>query len=160
METGLPKLNFPPSGFRFKKEKDKPFIFDVVRKKFIVLTPEEWVRQNCIHFLFSCREFSINLMGVERSIELNGQKLRFDLVAYSPSGTPLLLVECKSPEVPISQATLDQIYSYNFKLKVPFLLMTNGIQHFILKIDLKTGKTCFLDNIPSFREMMETIKQP
>jgi len=158
METGLPKLNFPASGFRFKQEKGKRFIFDVVRKKFIVLTPEEWVRQNCIHFLFLHREFSLNLMGVERSLELNGQKFRFDLVVYSPSGTPLLLVECKSPEVPLSQSTIDQIFSYNLTLKVPYLLMTNGLQHYIIKIDPETGTRNFLDNLPSYKEMMEILK--
>ncbi len=157
METGLPKLNFPFSKFRIKHERGKHFIFDVVRKKFLVLTPEEWVRQNCIHFLSEYREFSLNLMGVERSLELNGQKFRFDLVVYSPSGNPLLLVECKSSEVPISQATIDQIFSYNLKLKVPYLLMTNGIQHYIIKIDPETEARIFLNNLPSFREMIETL---
>lgn len=152
VETLLPKLNFPESKFRINDIEGKLSIYDVVRRKFVALTPEEWVRQNCIHFLNNSKGFSTNLMGVEKGFDLNGKKLRFDIVAYSNSGMPKMLVECKAPEVKLTQATVDQIVVYNMKLNVPLLMMTNGLTHIFCRVTDKGFS--FLRDLPSYQELV------
>lgn len=153
MIPGLPTLNFPLSKFKIKDENGKLFVFDDSRKKFVALSPEEWVRQNCLHYLRDYKKFPISLLAVEKGIKVNSINLRYDIVAYSRNAKPILLVECKAPDVKISQSTFDQIAVYNMELKVPFLLITNGLQHFSCVINFEERRYDFLKDIPDFGDI-------
>ena len=150
MIPDLPQLNFPFSKFKIKEENGKLSIFDDSRKKYIVLTPEEWVRQNCLHYLRDHKRYPISLLAVEKGIKLNTLNLRYDIVAYSKKAKPVLLVECKAPDVKISQSTFDQIATYNLELKVPLLLLTNGLQHYCCMVDFENKKYRFLEEVPAY----------
>jgi hypothetical protein len=153
MQPQLPRLRFPPSNFKLKQDGDKMYIFDLSRRKYVLLTPEEWVRQNCLHFLRNHKNFPINLLSVEKSFKLNNLVLRYDIVAYSKNAKPVLLVECKAPEVKINQQTFDQIAVYNLELKVPYLLVTNGIDLFCCSVDFDNSRFVFLKEIPDFKSI-------
>jgi hypothetical protein len=151
MHPQLPQLCFPVSNFKLKEEGDKFYIFDQSRRKFVLLTSEEWVRQNCLHFLHEYKNFPISLLSVEKSFKLNNLLLRYDIVAYSNKAKPVLLVECKAPEVNITQRTFDQIAVYNLELKVPYLLVTNGIDLFCCSVDFDNSRFIFLKEIPDYQ---------
>lgn len=151
----LPKLCFPTSNFKIREEGDKLFIFDQSRRKYVLLTPEEWVRQNCLHFLNKHKNYPMNLLSVEKSFKLNNLVLRYDIVAWSKNGEPILLVECKAPDVKISQQTFDQIAVYNLQLKIPYLVVTNGITLFCCTIDFDHSGFHFLHEIPDYKIMNE-----
>lgn len=153
MQVQLPKLNFPVSTFNLKEVDGRLFIFDQSRRKFVNLTPEEWVRQNCLVFLRDQKGFPMSLLAVEKSFRLNGKLLRYDIVAYSKNASPVLLVECKAPEVKISQKTFDQIAVYNLELKVPYLMVTNGLDHYCCVIDVENSRFHFLREIPDFENL-------
>jgi len=125
-------------------------VFDAVRKKYLVLTPEEWVRQHFIHYLNSEKKYPIGLMGVEQIVKYNNQSTRADIVLYTTEGMPNMIVECKAPKVKITQDSFNQIAKYNFKLRVDFLVVTNGIQHFCCAMDYENNKITFLEEIPHF----------
>lgn len=144
-------LNFPKYNFKFKNTEHKKFIFDIVRKKFVVLTSEEWVRQHCIHFLIQEKKYPISLMSIEKEFTLNNLKKRTDIVVFNKNQTPFLLVECKAPQVKISQKTFDQIAIYNLKLRANFLYITNGIQHFYAQMDFEKQQYQFLKELPVFK---------
>lgn len=130
-------------------------IFDPVRKKRVAATPEEVVRQNLINYLNSECGIPLGLMSCEYSFEINGNKFRSDLVVFNSSGNPLLLAECKAPNVLISKDVFDQIFTYNYHLKVRHLLLTNGKSTFCAKIDAASGNTNFLSSIPKYNELTE-----
>lgn len=155
MSLQLPKLIFPSSNFKLKEDNGKFFIFDLSRKKYVSLTPEEWVRQNCLHYLHYQKGFPFNLLSVEKSLKINRLTLRYDIVAFSKKAKPVLLVECKAPEVKISRQTFDQIASYNLELKVPYLLVTNGIELYCCLADHARSKITFLKDVPDFSFMSE-----
>jgi len=117
------KLSFPNYEFRLKKIDEKRFIFDEIRKKYIELTAEEWVRQNCIRFLINEKKYKSQLIAVEKKIILNNLTKRFDIIAYDNNGDPNLLVECKAPNIAIKQETFDQILSYNRVINSKFLII-------------------------------------
>ena len=144
----MKKLNFPNYEFRLKKEGQKRFIFDLIRKKYIQLSSEEWVRQNCIRFLIEEKRISRFSIAVEKEIEFNGIKKRFDIVSYSNQGKINLLVECKAPNIEINQKTFDQILIYNKILKSKYLMVTNGINHYYCKINEDSNNIEFLANFP------------
>jgi type I site-specific restriction endonuclease len=129
-----PKLNFPSFPFRTRRNNEKYEIFDVVRKKYVALTPEEWVRQHVISYLHLCKEYPIELMQVEGQIMVNNQPKRCDIVIYNKNFEPALLVECKQPLVNINQKTFDQACRYNLILDVPYLFITNGLQHYCFSL--------------------------
>lgn len=158
MIPDLPKLNFPVSKFKLEEREGKLYLFDVSRKKYVALTPEEWVRQNCLHFLRDVKKFPISMLAVEKGIKINQLNLRYDIVAYSKSAKPILLVECKAPEVKIDQSTFDQIAVYNIALKVPYLLVTNGISHFCCEVDFEKSSYRFLKEVPTMGEMVRYEK--
>lgn len=146
----MQKLNFPDYGFRFKSSENKVAIFDDIRKKFIALTPEEWVRQHVVRYLTEDRKFPRSLVNVEKLLLLNGLPKRYDIVVFRPNGSIILLVECKAPHVPISQATFDQIARYNMTLKADYLMVTNGLSHYYCNMDFENGRYRFLPEIPSY----------
>ena len=144
----MKRLNFPNYEFRLKKEGQKRFIFDLIRKKYVQLSSEEWVRQNCIRFLIEEKRISRFSIAIEKEIEFNGIKKRFDIVSYSSEGKINLLVECKAPNIEINQKTFDQILIYNKILKSKYLMVTNGINHYYCKINEDMNNIKFLSNFP------------
>ena len=143
-------LNLPKYDFKVKSEEGKKQIFDSVRKQFVALTPEEWVRQHFIHFLHQEKGFPLGLMGVEYPLQYNGMNKRADIICFQKEGKPMLLVECKSANVSISQKVFDQIARYNFDLRVPYLVVTNGLEHFCCEINYEENSYRFLEEIPAF----------
>ncbi|KJD32986.1 restriction endonuclease subunit R [Tamlana nanhaiensis] len=146
----MQKLNFPTYSFRFKNNENKVSIFDSIRKKFVILQPEEWVRQHCINFLINEKNYPISLINVEKEIIINDLKKRYDIVVFKPNGSIYLIVECKAPKINISQSTFDQIARYNLNLKADFLMVTNGLNHYYCAMDFKNECYNFLADIPSF----------
>ncbi|WP_412463774.1 type I restriction enzyme HsdR N-terminal domain-containing protein [Flavobacterium mekongense] len=146
----MQKLNFPDYSFRFKNSENKVSIFDDIRKKFIILTPEEWVRQHTIRFLLIDKKYPKSYLNVEKTITVNGTKKRYDIVVFKPNGELFLLVECKAPEVTISQQTFDQIARYNLKLNADYLMVTNGVNHYFCEMNLEEEKYIFLKELPEF----------
>jgi hypothetical protein len=141
------KLNFPNYTFKIKNIENEDYIFDEIRKKYIKLTKEEWVRQNCVNFLVKEKKFPQVLINVEKTLKINKLSKRYDIVVYNSDGSIKLLVECKSPEIKITQKTFDQIAIYNMSLKADLLMVTNGINHYYCKIDYKNQCYKFINDI-------------
>ena len=146
----MQSLNFPVYDFRFKNSENKVHIFDTIRKKFVVLQPEEWVRQNVVQFLIHQKKYPKSLINVEKQLTVNTLKKRYDIVIFDSLGNITLLVECKSPKITVNQETFDQIAKYNMHLKAEFLMVTNGLRHFYCKMDYSKEKYTFLEQIPEF----------
>jgi hypothetical protein len=146
----MQKLNFPAYSFRFKNSENKVSIFDEIRKKFMVLTPEEWVRQHTVQFLLQEKKYPKSYINVEKLVKVNDINKRYDAVVFKPDGTIFLLVECKAPEVKITQDTFDQIARYNLKLKAQFLMVTNGLNHYFCQMDFEKEQYVFLKELPTF----------
>jgi len=142
------KLNFPDYTFRFKNSENKSLIFDVIRKKFVRLTPEEWVRQHVVHFLISDKHFSSSLINVEKQLILNNTKKRYDIVVFNSDGSVYLIVECKAPNISISQDTFDQIARYNLVANAKYLMVTNGSTHYYCRMDYENERYVFLEEVP------------
>ncbi|MEC4005811.1 type I restriction enzyme HsdR N-terminal domain-containing protein [Flavobacterium sp. SUN052] len=148
----MQKLNFPTYSFRFKNSENKVAIFDEIRKKFIILTPEEWVRQHVVHNLIQEYNYPKSYINVEKLIKINDLSKRYDIIIYQPNGEIFLLVECKAPEVTINQNTFDQIARYNLVLKAKYLMVTNGLNHYFCQMDFENEKYIFLKQLPKFGE--------
>ncbi len=146
----MQELNFPSFKFRIKNSENKLFIFDVIRKKFVVLQPEEWVRQHCIHFLLTEKNYPISLINVEKELKVNDLRKRYDIVIFNPDGSIHVIVECKSHKIKIDQSTFDQIARYNLTLNATYLMVTNGINHYYCAMDLQEKRYQFLKDIPSY----------
>ena len=146
----LPQLNLPIAALKTKLVEGTTQVFDQVRKKYLVLTPEEWVRQHFIHYLNQEKNYPLGLMGVEQMVKYNGMQTRADIVLYAADGKPNMIVECKAPKVKITQDAFNQIAKYNFNLKVDFLVVTNGIQHFCCALDYKNNKISFMKEVPDY----------
>ena len=146
----LPILSLPIYKLKMKSDGEKTYIFDVVRKKYLLLTPEEWVRQNFIHYLNKEKKYPLGLMGVEQMVKYNSLKTRADIVMYDTEGKANIIVECKAPDVKITQDTFNQIAKYNSQLKVKYLLVTNGMNHYCCKMDYESNRITFLEEIPSY----------
>lgn len=144
-------LNFPEFSFRFKSNENKVSIFDEIRKKFIVLQPEEWVRQHCIQYLIQEKNYPRSLINVEKELKVNDLSKRYDIVVYNPDGSIHLIVECKSYDVSISQSTFDQIAQYNMTLNASYLMVTNGINHYYCVMDQENKRYNFLRDLPAHK---------
>ena len=147
----MQNLNFPKYNFRFKSNENKTLIFDIIRKKFVVLTTEEWVRQHTIHFLTSEKKYPISHINVEKQLQLNDTVKRYDIVVFNKDGTIKIIVECKAPSIKTNQQTFDQIARYNLVLKSETLMVTNGLEHFFCKMDFANKKYLFLKDLPSYQ---------
>ena len=145
------KLNLPPAEFNVKKAGGKVWIFDVIRKKFVVLTPEEWVRQNFVHYLISELHYPKSLVKIEGGLSFNSRQKRSDIVVFDRVGKPWMLVECKSPVITITSQTALQASVYNATLQAPYLTLTNGLVHFCTHINWETGTTHLLDMLPAYK---------
>ncbi len=145
-------LTLPSYEHRIRETDGEKRIFDPVRRKFVALTPEEWVRQNFLRFLEKDKGYPLSLMAVEMGFRLHKLQKRGDIVAHDGSGSPLLIVECKAPQVKVDQSTFDQIARYNMVLQVPWLVVTNGIHHYCCYIDRNKETYHFVQNIPAYNE--------
>ncbi|MFE3871606.1 type I restriction enzyme HsdR N-terminal domain-containing protein [Flavobacterium sp. ZS1P70] len=146
----MQKLNFQLYNFRFKNSENKVSIFDEIRKKFIILTPEEWVRQHVVQYLLDEKKYPKSLINVEKVLKVNGLRKRYDVVVFNPDGSIFILIECKAPEIKIAQATFDQIARYNMTMQSQFLMVTNGLNHYFCQMDYENEKYTFLENLPNY----------
>lgn len=146
----LQQLNFPKFSFRFKNSENKISIFDVIRKRFVILQPEEWVRQHCIHYLIENKGYPKSLINIEKELIVNTLRKRYDIVVFNPDGSIHLIIECKSPSVNIDQSTFDQIAQYNLTLNATYLMITNGLNHYYCQMDFENEKYLFLKDIPDY----------
>ena len=144
------KLNFPSYQIPIKNKENKMLVFDSIRKKWVSLIPEEWVRVNCIQFLINEKKIPKSLISVEKEFKLNNLKKRFDIVVYNKNGKVQVLIECKAPTVKIKQAVFNQISKYNLVLKSKYLMITNGINHYFFIMNFKTQRIEFLKELPSY----------
>ncbi|MDA9874562.1 MAG: type I restriction enzyme HsdR N-terminal domain-containing protein [Flavobacteriaceae bacterium] len=146
----MQNLNFPTYSFRLKNSENNTHIFDVIRKKFVVLQPEEWVRQHCVQYLIQEKNYPISLINVEKVILINGLKKRYDIVVFNPDGSLAVVVECKAPKVQISQSVFDQIARYNLTLKASYLMVTNGLNHYFCTMNHHLESFEFLETLPNY----------
>jgi len=149
----MSSLNFPDYSFKIKEVNGQKFIFDRLRRKYVALQPEEFVRQHMIEFLVEELHYPATLIGNEISLVYNGMQKRCDSVVYGKHGEPLMIIEYKAPTVEITQRTFDQIAVYNIKLKVKHLVVSNGIRHFYCKINIEDNSFQFLEKIPIYEEL-------
>ena len=148
------QLNLPEHQFTIKKSANGLTIFDVLRSKFVALTPEEWVRQNFVAFLIHHEQFPQALMGNEIALVQNDIKRRCDTLIADREGCPFAIVEYKAPSVEITQKVFDQIVRYNMVLRAKYLMVSNGLQHYCCKIDYDTDSYSFLPDIPCYTDII------
>ena len=150
----MQELNLPPYVFRYQRDGDQVRIFDELRKKYIALTPEEWVRQNFIRCMVEEKNVPSGLIVQEKKLVMNTMTRRPDIVIYNRNAEAVMIIECKAPEVRIGQDTFDQIARYNSVLLVPYLIVTNGLNHYCCKMDYTNEAYSFLEDIPTYQEMI------
>lgn len=143
-------LEFPKYPLRLKSRENKTLVFDVIRKKYVPLQPEEWVRQHCLHFLISEKKYPAGRIQVERQLKVEGLSKRLDIAVCRPDGSIQLLVECKAPEVVIDQNVFDQIARYNWEARAELLMVTNGLAHFYCRMDYRRKAYEFMRELPEF----------
>ena len=154
MADAMETLQLPAIDARIRPGKiGKDEIFDIIRKRWVRLTPEEWVRQHFLHYMTGTLGFPPSLIAVEAEIRYNNMPKRFDLLAYNSSGKPVMVVECKAPSVEITQAVFDQAAMYNMTVEAAYLAVTNGLTHYACRIDHVKRSYEFLREIPSFAEV-------
>ncbi|MCG8410737.1 MAG: type I restriction enzyme HsdR N-terminal domain-containing protein [Bacteroidales bacterium] len=151
----MENLNLPSYSFNIKIIEQRKYIFDFLRRKFVILTPEEWVRQNFLRYLVDEKNYSKTLIAVEKEFKLNSLSKRCDAIVYNRKGKPVLIVECKAASVNINQSVFDQIVRYNMKLNVDFLIVTNGLAHYCCKINYAKKSYSFLKEIPDFTKIAQ-----
>lgn len=143
-------LNLPTFTVKVTEKDEKRMIFDPIRRKYVALTPEEWVRQHFVNYLVSVKSYPKELLANEVALKLNGTAKRCDTVVYNRFLEPLMIVEYKAPAINITRAVFDQIVRYNMILRVDYLTVSNGISHFCCKINYETQTYSFLENIPEY----------
>ena len=141
-------LQFPSYSFKTKSKENISYIWDPIRKKNIIITPEEWVRQHAIQFLIQERKYPAQWMAIEKQFTINGQHKRADIVVYNNELHPHIIVECKAPNIKITQETFDQIARYNLSLNAKYLMITNGLQHFYCQMNFEKETYVFLEKLP------------
>lgn len=146
----MTNLNLPKYSFRIKNRENKLYIFDKIRKKDLLLTEEEWVRQNFVSYLHEDKKYPLSLIALEKQCKVNDLVKRTDILVFDKTGSPYIIVECKAPQIQISQDTFDQIARYNMKLNAAYLIVTNGLQHYFCQMDHKAMRYQFLKEIPDY----------
>lgn len=149
----MQKLNLPEYDFRIETDGEKYRIFDPIRKKMVVLTPEEWVRQNFLAYMIHDKQYPASLLAVEASLQVARRAKRTDVVVYNNTLKPMLIVECKAPQVKINESVFDQIVRYNMTLQVNYLVVTNGLQHFCCKLDYRDNSYIYLKDFPAYSDL-------
>ena len=147
------RLNLPPYPIKVTDRDKKQYIFDILRRKYIVLTPEEWVRQHFVHYLIEHKGYPQGLMGNEIELHIGDKKLRCDTILYNKEAAPRMIIEYKAPTIKLQQKTFDQISAYNLLLKVDYLIVSNGLQHYCCKMDYINQKYDFLEDIPDYQNL-------
>ncbi len=147
------KLNFPEVSLKIKYENVKPLVFDAIRKKWLVLTPEEWVRQHLVNYLIIHKNYPGSLISLEAGLKYNALSKRTDILVYNKMGNPLLVLECKASEVAITQKVIEQISVYNKTIGATYLCVTNGLKHYCWTFNEAQNKFDFLQQIPDFKEI-------
>jgi hypothetical protein len=144
-------LDFPKFEFTIQESEGRLRIFDGLRKRYLILTPEEWVRQNMITYLVQYQNFPKNLFALEKGLKYNHLLKRFDILVLDRSGLPFLLLECKAPQIQLSNKTLEQIATYNMQIGAPHLGITNGKQHLFFGFEKQSGKYAQLSSVPQIQ---------
>lgn len=150
----MSRLNLPPFDKKIIEKDGKPFILDVIRRQYVALTPEEWVRQHFVHFLVGDRGFPHSLMANEVQLKFNGMSRRCDTVVYDRTLRPRVIIEYKAPTVNITRQVFDQICRYNMVLRVDYLIVSNGLVHYCCKVDYGTCDYTFLSEIPHYGQIV------
>lgn len=148
------QLNLPSAALKITRKENRDYVFDTLRKKYVALTPEEWVRQNFVHFLIRYKNYPVGLLANEVQISLNSTRKRCDTVLYNRNLTARMIIEYKAPSVNITQEVFNQITRYNIVLKVDYLIVTNGINHYCCRVDYKNNSYSFLRDIPEYSELI------
>ncbi|MDR3697974.1 type I restriction enzyme HsdR N-terminal domain-containing protein [Mucilaginibacter sp.] len=146
----LVPLQLPPYPFKITDQNGQLIMFDPIRKKNIIITPEEWVRQHFVQYLINQKKYPKTLIKLEGGHKLHGMTKRSDIVVYNPAGEKILLVECKAPSVTIDQKTFDQVARYNMVHKVKIIAVTNGLQHYFCLIDFEAVNYKFIEELPAY----------
>ena len=147
------RLNLPPYEIKIAQQGNKQVIFDFLRRKYVALTPEEWVRQHFVHYLVEHKGYPAGLMGNEIELSVGEKRLRCDTVLYNKVAAPQMIIEYKAPHIKIQQKTFNQISAYNLLLKVDYLIVSNGMQHICCKMDYANQKYYFLEDIPDYQNL-------
>jgi hypothetical protein len=148
-------LHFPSFKFRTKTEGCRTLIFDRIRKKYVALTPEEWVRQHLINYLIMHKGYPATLISVEMPLKYAGLDKRSDVLANDRNGKPLMLAECKAPEINVTQKVFEQIAIYNLTIQAPCLMVTNGLQHYCMAVATDSAPAYFLNELPSYDDLLK-----
>lgn len=143
-------LNLPPFEYKLKKADGKLFIFDVIRKKYTYLSPEEWVRQHFVHYIINEMKYPRSLITVEEGLSYNQRLKRSDIVIFDRQGTPWMVIECKAPTISLSEETLFQASVYNVSLKARYITITNGMSHLSAQVDYENNRTVWLEKLPTY----------
>lgn len=146
-------LNLPAFPIKVDNRDGRTVVFDVIRRRYVALTPEEWVRQHFVHFLLEHKGYPQALLANEVQVQLNGTKKRCDTVLYRRDLTARMIIEYKAPEIVITQKVFDQITRYNMVLKVDYLIVSNGLQHYCCRIDYEQNSYTFLEDIPMYTDL-------
>ena len=146
-------LNLPKTDLKVTIKDDKQLVLDILRRKYVALTPEEWVRQHFVHYLIHCKGYPAECIGNEISLTLNGTRKRCDSVVYGQNAQPIMIIEYKSPQVEITQQVFEQISRYNIKLRVEWLVVSNGLQHYCCHINYESGTCQFVEDIPAYSDI-------
>ena len=144
------RLNLPSYPIKIKERGEKQLIFDFLRRKYVALTPEEWVRQHFVHYLVEVKRYPKSLLANEVELKVGDKKLRCDTLLYTQALQPRMIVEYKAPTIPLQQKTFDQISAYNLLLKVDYLVVSNGLQHYCCKMDYEQQRYVFLEQLPDY----------
>ena len=147
------RLNLPQYEIKIGEKNGKRTIFDFLRRKYVTLTPEEWVRQHFTHYLTDHKGYPKGLMGNEVELHVGEKRLRCDTILYNKQGQPQMIIEYKAPTIQIQQKTFDQISVYNLLLHVDYLIVSNGLQHYCCKMDYDSQKYLFLKEIPNYQNL-------
>lgn len=143
-------LNLPPYDYVLKKEDGKIFILDIIRKKYLVLTPEEWVRQHFIHYLITVLNYPRSLIKVEGGLTFNRLQKRSDIVVFDRDGKPWMVIECKSPDQKLTKRTIHQASVYNYMLRARYVTVTNGLAHICCAVNWESNETSQLKSMPDY----------
>ena len=150
----MDRLNFPVYEFRIRQDGTRQSIFDPFRKKYVALSPEEWVRQHLARYLVEEKQVPAGLVSLEAWVKVVNENKRYDLVVFSNKAVPLLVAEVKAPGVKIDRPVIDQAMRYNHSLKAPFILISNGLRHFCFQFDYATRQFELSPSIPSYPELL------
>jgi hypothetical protein len=152
----MKQLNLPTYSFKMKSESDLEYIYDQFRKKYVRLTSEEWVRQNFAYYLMAEKSYPASRMMLEKSLKINKMSKRCDILVCNDNGFPIVMIECKSPDISIGQSTFEQVSVYNIAFHVEYLIITNGLQHFCCRVNFENRSVSFMNEIPDYDKIRDS----